>query len=54
MTPFKVLYGYDLELRIDITSAKDTATKGEAPAIQYRILRLHELQERFREQLLLS
>jgi len=43
MTLFKVLYGYDLELRIDITSAEDVATKRGALAAQDRILRLYEL-----------
>ena len=29
ITPFRALYGYDPELRVDITSTKDTASKGE-------------------------
>jgi transposase InsO family protein len=50
-TPFKALYGYDPELRFDI---EDTITKGEIPAARDRILRLQELRERLREELLIS
>jgi hypothetical protein len=45
------LYGYNLELRFDI---KDAATKGEIPAAHDRILRLQELRDRLREELLKS
>ena len=31
ITPFRALYGYDPELRVDLTSAKDSTKKGEAP-----------------------
>jgi transposase InsO family protein len=54
ITPFQALYGYDPDLRIDINSAADSATKGEAPAAYERIIRLHELRERLKEQLLQS
>jgi hypothetical protein len=54
ITPFRALYGYDPELRVDITSAEDTASKGEAPAAHDRITRLTELREYLREQLLRS
>ena len=50
--PFWALYRYDLELRIDITSAKDVASKGEAPAVYDRIIHLTDLQEYLQEQLL--
>ncbi len=33
MTLFKVLYSYDPEVRIDITSTKDVTTKGGVLAI---------------------
>ena len=46
---FKALYGYDLKLRIDL-STKDSTIKREAPAALGRITRLAELQERLREQ----
>ena len=52
ITPFQALYGYNPELQIDITSAKDTARKGEAPAAHDRITCLTELQEYLRDQLL--
>jgi hypothetical protein len=45
------LYGYNLELRFDI---RDAATKGEVPAARDRILRLQELRDRLREELLKS
>ena len=45
ITPFRALYGYNPELRIDI-NVKDTATKGKAPATYKRIQRLYELRER--------
>ena len=54
ITPFRALYGYDPELRVDITSAEDAATKGEAPAAHDRITRLTELRKYLREQLLQS
>jgi transposase InsO family protein len=55
-TPFMALYGYNPELRFDI---EDAATKGEAlaasvPAARDRILRLQELRDRLREELLKS
>ena len=53
MTPFKALYGYDPELRVDL-STEDSTTKGEAPAALDRITRLTELRERLREQLALA
>src|SRR5436190_23806648 len=40
ITPFRALYGYDLELRFDI---EDTATLGEALATRDRIIQLQEL-----------
>ena len=45
------LYGYDPELRFDV---EDTATKGEIPAAKDRILRLQELRNRLRDELLKS
>jgi len=45
------LYSYNLELRFDV---EDAATKGEIPAAHDRILRLHELRDRLREELLKS
>ena len=54
ITPFKALYGYDPELRIDLPSAEDSTTPGEAPAALDRITRLTELRERLREQLALA
>ena len=46
------LYSYNLELRFDI---EDAATKdGEIPAAHDRILRLQELRDRLREELLKS
>ena len=45
------LYGYNLELRFD---AEDTATKGEIPAAKDRIIRLQELRNRLKEELLKS
>jgi hypothetical protein len=45
------LYGYNLELRFD---TEDAATKGEAPAACDWILRLQELRDRLREELLKS
>jgi hypothetical protein len=50
-TPFMALYGYNPELRFDI---EDAATKGETPAARDRILRLQELRDRLREELLKS
>jgi hypothetical protein len=50
-TPFMALYGYNLELRFDI---EDAATKGETPAARDRILRLQELRDRLKEELLKS
>jgi hypothetical protein len=45
------LHGYNLELRFDI---EDPATKGETPAARDQILRLLELRNRLREELLKS
>ena len=53
ITPFKALYGYDPELRVDL-STKDSTNQGEAPAAHDRITRLAELRERLREQLALA
>src|SRR6202035_4800660 len=53
ITPFKALYGYDPELRIDI-NVEDNIKSGEAPAARERILRLYELRERLKEELLES
>ena len=50
-TPFLALYGYHPELRFDI---EDTATTGETPAAHDRVLRLQELRDRLREELLKS
>ncbi len=50
--PFWALYRYDPELRIDITSAEDTTSKGEALAVHDRIARLTELWEYLQDQLL--
>jgi hypothetical protein len=54
LTPFRALYGYDPEFRIDITSAEDSTSKGEAPAAHDRIIRLTELRDRLKEYLLQS
>ena len=54
ITPFWALYRYDPKLQINITSTKDTASKGEAPAAHDRIARLTELQEYLQDQLLQS
>jgi len=51
ITPFRALYGYDPELRFDV---EDAATPGEAPAARDRVLRLQELRERLKEELLQS
>ena len=51
ITPFKALYGYDPELRFDI---EDATTPGEAPAARDRIIRLQELRDKLREELLQS
>ena len=53
ITPFKALYGYDPELRFDL-STEDSTAKGEAPAAHDRVTRLTKLRERLREQLLLA
>jgi hypothetical protein len=53
MTPFKALYGYDPDLRIDI-SPEDSAIKGEAPAAHDRITRLTKLRQQLRDHLLQS
>jgi hypothetical protein len=52
IAPFRALYGYNPDLRVDINSAADSATKGEAPAAYERITHLKELRERLKEQLL--
>jgi hypothetical protein len=49
ITPFMALYGYNPELRFDV---EDTATKGETPAARDRVLRLKELRDRLKEELL--
>ena len=51
ITPFRALYGYDSELHFDI---EDAATPGEAPAACDRIIRLQELWDKLREELLQS
>jgi hypothetical protein len=51
ITPFMALYGYNPELRIDIG---DTVNQGEAPAARDRILRLQELRDRLRDELIKS
>src|SRR5436190_13462874 len=51
ITPFMALYGYNPELRFDV---EDTITKGETPAARDRILRLKELRDRLKEELLKS
>ena len=53
-TPFRALYGYDSDLRIDIPSAEDSAIKGEAPAAYDRVTRLNDLRNSLKEQLLHS
>jgi hypothetical protein len=53
ITPFKALYGYDPELRTDL-STEDSTTTREAPAALDRITRLTELRQRLREQLVLA
>jgi transposase InsO family protein len=50
ITPFMALYGYNPELRIDI-SAEDSTTKGEIPAARDRIEKLQELRNKLREEL---
>ena len=45
------LYSYNPELRIDF-DAVDTITTGEVPAARQRIIRLQELRDRLREELL--
>ena len=45
ITPFKALYGYDPELRTDL-STKDSTITREAPAALDRITRLTELRQR--------
>ena len=54
ITPFWALYGYDLELQVNITSTKDTASKGEALVAHNWITRLMELWEYLWDQLLQS
>src|SRR5438045_722514 len=51
ITPFIALYGYNPELRFDV---EDTATKGETPAARDRILRLKELRDKLKKELLKS
>ena len=53
ITPFKALYGYDPELRIDL-STEDSTDTGGVPAARDRIIRLSQLRETLRNQLLLS
>jgi hypothetical protein len=45
ITLFQALYRYDPELQFDITSTKDTTSKGEALVAHNQITRLTELQE---------
>ncbi len=54
LIPFRALYGYDPELRVDITSAEDSTSKGEAPVAHDQITRLIELRSRLKEYLLQS
>ena len=51
ITPFKALYGYDLELRVDI---EDNIHQGVALVARDRILHLKELRDRLKEELLQS
>ena len=51
ITPFIALYGYNPELRIDVA---DTIIAGEALAARDRVVRLQELRERLREELIKS
>ena len=44
MTPFRALYGYDPELRVDI-SPEDSTTKGEALVVHDQISRLIKLRQ---------
>ena len=50
-TPFMALYGYHPELRFDV---EDNVTSEEAPAARDRIIRLQELRDRLKEELLKS
>ena len=45
MTPFKVLYNYNLELRINIPNTKDNINKGEVLITLDRILYLIKLKQ---------
>ena len=49
MSPFKALYGYDLEFHVDIA---DDVPEGEIPAAKDRVRKLHELRQGLREQLI--
>ena len=51
ITLFIALYSYNLELRFDV---EDAATKGETLAAYDRILYLHKLRDRLREEFLKS
>ena len=54
ITPFRALYRYNPDLRIDIPSAKDSAIKGEAPVAYDQVTRLNDLRNSLKEQLLHS
>jgi hypothetical protein len=53
ITPFKALYSYDPELRIDLSTEDSTNKKG-VPAARDQITHLSELRERLRSQLIQS
>ena len=46
MTPFKCVFGYDPELRIDVA---DDVPAGEIPSARERVQRLYELREQLQE-----
>ena len=46
MTPFKCVFGYDPELRIEVA---DDVPKGEIPSARERVQRLYELREKLQE-----
>ena len=46
MTPFKCVFGYDPELRIDVA---DDVPKGEIPSAKERVQRLYELRKQLQE-----
>ena len=53
ITLFKALYGYDPELRTDL-STEDSTDIGGVPAARDRVTRLSQLRETLKNQLLLS